>query len=1143
MRRYMLAVVGLTLAPAGLLAFAPGPAARSVPRASFDPPVTPACVVVQEVVSGSAAEKAGLKAGDRLLSYDGRPLASPAALQALSQNMAGKRQANLRLQRGGENLTLSVPVGSLGIAVRPALSPAALSLSDEGDTALRTSNTAEAIRKWAAAADLAASVGDRTAAAWLRWKIGTTYENERQWREAQQPYAEAMALARDSRDPAMEALMLCGLARCSEDLGDLAAALRWYEKARQIDVAAGNERWASDRLTDLGVVSKDRGDLDAAQDYFRRALAIRERLAGEVGDPEVAATLLNLGVVLKERGDLAGSEQYYTRALAVFERVEPGSMRVAICLNNLANLAHEHGDFDVALERHRRALAIRERMAPNSRPVADSLDSLGDIARHRGLLQDALDYSTRALAIYQRVAPSSPDIAGCLNNLGNIAISQGDLDAAEAYFSRALAIHERLRGGSTPGTPTVTDAVYLNNLGIVAHERQDFPAAQRYFSRALAIFEQLAGPERRPSLHLAHSLANMGDVAGHLGDLRASQDYRTRALAIYRQIAPNSLFVANGLIDASLAANDRGDLAAARDFLTGALQIYERLAPGSLEMVPCLNNLGSLELDERRFSNALALFKRAVEIVEAQRRQINSSEGRAMLVERHTDQYNGLLRAEIALGDVPAAFAVLERARARSLVEMLSQRQVDFRAHAPAELLRQQDALDRQHSLAYISLTRLDPNKDEAPREQLRAELADLARQQRALTTQMQAASPKFAALQYPRPLDLKGAQAALDRGTLLLAYYVDQGETYLFAATPADAARGGPGGNPGLQLFRIRVGAQELQGRVEAFRRAVVEQGMVKRRGGELYDLLVRPAQTLVDRAQRVLICPDGALNTLPFAALVVESNPVRYFADLKPLHTIVSMTVYAQLRSERTTKDEGSPSGRPTNGGRRSAPPPTNLPTHPPALLAYGDPEYAGTGSSATRGLPLAALPGTRKEVEVIARLYGPAARVRVGREATKRVVEREAGEARTVHFACHGILDDRDPLGSGLALSPGEGDGGDIGLLQAWEIFERVRLKADLVVLSACETGLGQTTKNEGVVGLTRALQYAGAKSVVMSLWSVADESTAALMEGFYRELKKGTSKDVALQRAMAAVRKDPRWRHPFFWAPFVLAGEWR
>jgi CHAT domain-containing protein len=182
----------------------------------------------------------------------------------------------------------------------------------------------------------------------------------------------------------------------------------------------------------------------------------------------------------------------------------------------------------------------------------------------------------------------------------------------------------------------------------------------------------------------------------------------------------------------------------------------------------------------------------------------------------------------------------------------------------------------------------------------------------------------------------------------------------------------------------------------------------------------------------------------------------------------------------------------------------------------------------------------------VKSIAGLYGDGARVYVGEQATEGRVKAEARGARYLHFACHGFLDERLPLNSGLALTipvpPVAGE--DNGLLQAWEILEHVRLDADLVTLSACDSGLGKEMGGEGLIGLTRAFQYAGARSVVASLWSVYDRSTADLMRHFYGALRRGVPKDEALRRAQVAlIQGGPQRSHPLSWAAFQLFGDWK
>jgi CHAT domain-containing protein len=298
------------------------------------------------------------------------------------------------------------------------------------------------------------------------------------------------------------------------------------------------------------------------------------------------------------------------------------------------------------------------------------------------------------------------------------------------------------------------------------------------------------------------------------------------------------------------------------------------------------------------------------------------------------------------------------------------------------------------------------------------------------------------------------------------------------------------------------------------------------------LYDLLVAPAAPWIGAAERVLISPDGALHTLPFGALVRAGAQRSYLIDWKPLHTVVSATLYAELKA------------------RRRGPSPAT------GLAAFADPVYP-----ALRGTPrpedsplrrynlgLPPLPASRAEAQVLTGLYGSSARLFVGRAASERQATSLPPAMSIVHFASHALLDRHFPLDSALALSApigAEADRGEDGLLQAWEIFERLRLDADLVTLSACETGLGGAGGGEGLIGLTRAFQYAGARTILASLWSVSDRSTAELMKRFYAALRSGMPKDRALQAAQSALLHDGALglAHPYHWAGFEMIGDWR
>jgi CHAT domain-containing protein len=428
------------------------------------------------------------------------------------------------------------------------------------------------------------------------------------------------------------------------------------------------------------------------------------------------------------------------------------------------------------------------------------------------------------------------------------------------------------------------------------------------------------------------------------------------------------------------------------------------------------------------------------------------------------------------------------------------------------------------------TLSRLSPGRDAAEVERLQAELFELRDQQESLAGRIRQTSPRAASLHTPRPVHLAGARTVLDPGTVLLSYSVGEKNTLLFIVE----GTGRPGA--GLTIRSLPVGREALRHDVERLRRSMqspgTPDGAFLARAARLYDQLLGPAEPALRAAARLLICPDGPLHALPFAALRRRG---RYLAEWKPLHFAPSATAYSELR-----KMLEAPAGRPrlsiaAFGG----------PTYPPGN-GSGTAGDAEVRSAVRRGLKLDPLPSSRDEAVGVSGLF-PGGQAFLGDQATEEQVKRIAPRARYLHFACHGLLDERMPLNSGLALSIPEhpAEGQDNGILQAWEIFDTLRLDADLVTLSACDTALGKDMGGEGMLGLTRAFQFAGARSVLSSLWSVADESTATLMQSFYAHLQKGESKDEALRAAqLGLIRSQGRkLAHPFYWAAFQLYGAWR
>src|SRR5581483_11600018 len=273
--------------------------------------------------------------------------------------------------------------------------------------------------------------------------------------------------------------------------------------------------------------------------------------------------------------------------------------------------------------------------------------------------------------------------------------------------------------------------------------------------------------------------------------------------------------------------------------------------------------------------------------------------------------------------------------------------------------------------------------------------------------------------------------------------------------------------------------------------------------------------------------------LHVLPFAALLRNKN--QYLAEWKPLHVALSATVYAELKKRRQ-EDSGSASG----------------------LVAFGDPQYPVSNrkslpgsanpemfSAVEHGFALTPLPFSKEEVNAIARFFPQHNQVFLEDQATEEKAKAVGKGVKYLHFAAHGVFDELLPLNSALALTIPENptEGQENGLLEAWEIFEQVRIDANLVTLSACDTGLGKEVGGEGLIGLTRAFQYAGAHSVLASLWSIPDSSTAEFMRHFYQYLTAGKSKDEALREAQVDFIHLPQFHRPFYWAAFSLNGDWQ
>ncbi|HXU31188.1 MAG TPA: CHAT domain-containing protein, partial [Thermoanaerobaculia bacterium] len=620
-------------------------------------------------------------------------------------------------------------------------------------------------------------------------------------------------------------------------------------------------------------------------------------------------------------------------------------------------------------------------------------------------------------------------------------------------------------------------------------------------------------------------------------DAKATRTRIAEALAIAGRLPP-TLDMAATLRRAPALLLDLGsaaDLRQAETALTSALAIYARMSPGTAEEVDALGLLGRLERRLGRTADAGRHFSQALDALDRSVRRLGGSDlDETRFRAQFALLYQEAIELQTELNQPQEAYRTLERFRARSLLDLLGERDLAPPAELPADLVEQGRRIDARLARFETELGALDPATEAAKIEEQIAGRARVFGEREGLRAQIRRISPRYAAIAAPVPLDAPAARRTLAPGEIGLAYSVGERRTLLFVLTP----EGFPGAPPaGLAVATIPLDREALRREVAAFRSLVLAgQGAGDDRplrvlGARLYSVLLGPAAPWLARAERLRISADGPLAELPFAALVAPVAPAGrsvYLAERWPLSTVLSATLAAELDRMRGEKPAAE------------------------ALVAFGDPLYGGRpGTAASRGprpsvrfrAGLPPLPASRGEVQQVAGLFRPV-RSFLGAEATEARFLAEAPRGRFVHFAGHALLDPRFPLDSALALSAPDRPSrpGDDGLLQAWEIFERLRLSADLVTLSACETALGTEAQGEGLLGLTRAFHYAGARTVLSSLWSVSDRSTAELMGRFYAHLGAGEPKDRALSLAQREMLGGS-YHHPYHWAAFQLDGDWR
>jgi CHAT domain-containing protein/Tfp pilus assembly protein PilF len=905
---------------------------------------------------------------------------------------------------------------------------------------------------------------------------------------AQGAFTRAAELADASGHAPTRASARRGLGLVAATRGDIASATKHYESALALSRAGDDRHGEARTLERLAHLDRTRGELARAEARYREALQIFRERGHRLG---AAVAVTGIGVVLNSRGQYNDSPPLFREAAQTFE--ELGELDgLASALNALGVTVRARGDYAESMALLRRALEVY-RSIGSPAGMANVQGNLAVTLAMQGQYAEALTSHRESLDLHERLGRTH-SIMLALTNTGEMYRFLGDEEQAREHFQRALAMAEK--AGYKPGV-----ALALQALAQVHLDEDDPRGATELFEKSLAIDR-----ETRNRGAVGRTLFNLGRVHWTSGDRATARGFFEQSLAIAEELDNPLVRVrALGMLADVTDPPERG-LEVARTMMAAAQPTYTRqlIWWAHLVLGRALRRNGQLE-------EARAELERSVTIVEELRHDLPGEEiDRQQAFANMLFPYLEMVSVLVEQGDAGGALAYAERAKARVLLEVLRNGRPDL-----ASMLTEADRA-REATLA--------------------AELAEVNRELRGalgrgevppeLLTRL-----RRARLDYEAFLDLVFAahpQLRKERGEVLpartsdasallaggvadafLEFVVTDERTYLFVLTT--------GG--GLHVHTIPAGQREVKKEVLRYRELLASHDLAYGAAARaLYERFVAPAAAQLRGRKTVGIVPDGALWELPFPTL--QPSATEFLLDRHALYLAPSLTVLREITRE------AAPSGSDVR------------------LLAVGNPvvpaDPARRVGRVRRDASLAPLPHTETEIRNIAALYGARnSSVHVGGDAREEVVKAEAGRYDVLHFATHGVLDDQNALYSRLVFSPPSSARED-GLLEAREIM-RLDLNARLAVLSACETARGRVGAGEGLIGLSWALFVAGVPATVVSQWSVDSSSTAELMVAFHRNLRvSGRSTAEALRLAALATRKKPAYRHPFYWAPFVVVG---
>lgn len=865
-------------------------------------------------------------------------------------------------------------------------------------------------------------------------------------------------------------------------------------------IFASNSRSQAQQTFNEGIQQYNQGTATALRQAITQWKKALQLFKAEQNTFQIATTLNHLCHVHADLGeyqtaiDYCRQSQQLVPSLPVKQENEREFWEAQI-LGMMAQVYLKWGEYQQALEHLSKSRSLWQNVGYKTGEAA-TFNNLGLVYLELGEFHQAIQQYEQAFSLAKALG-NRANIAATLNNRGQVYTKQGELKKAQEDYQQALKEWE-----AAPPESVVTNqgkAGTWNNLGFVYTKLEQFDLALQAYENALLSWQKVGDPSGKAS-----TLNNQGFVYLQQGKLDKAQDLCRQSLQIRQEIEERNKEVLS-LYCLAIIQREQGQLDAARETIEAALNQIEALR----------TNISRQDFRTSFFATKQEYYEFYIDIL-MQLHQQNPEQG-----------YDG------------KALQASERAKARSLLEILAETGGEITSGISPQLLQQKQQIQQQlYAVEELRVQLLKGEYTEEQRQTINQNVEVLLQQYQDILSKIRTNSQHYAALTQPQPLTLKEIQSLLDSDTVLLEYALGEKQSYLWVVT-----------SDSLESYKLPP-REKIETAVRKYRNSFLlptqrfRRNLAEEVGKELTQLIL-PDLTLLSN-QRLLIVADGSLQYLPFNALPVPGNLI-LTEDWQPLiinHEIVTIPSASTLGILRQEF-------------RGRTPAPKTIAIFADPVFSYNDDRIKEVIPEAIKplspeleraaresGVLFDRLPFTQQEAEQILALVPPSNRTQqFGFSARREVLNSsQLNQYQILHFATHGLLNSQTPELSGLVLSLVDETGKALnGFLRLYDVFN-LKLGANLAVLSACETGLGEDVKGEGLVGLTRGFMYAGIPQVVVSLWKVDDQATALLMVKFYqRMLKQGLSPAAALREAQIEMWQENKWKSPYYWAAFTLQGD--